>query len=139
MSRVTVVNDNPEFLELVRDVLEGDRYDATCIDGDRADAMDRIRESRPDVLMIDLRMGNDGYHGWDVAQAVRRDPGMERLPVLICSADPFALREIAQDLSGSRDVKCLTKPFSIDELTDAIDSLVASAQEPDQPQYEQSA
>ena len=139
MGRVTVVNDNPEFLELVRDVLEGDRYDAMCIDGDRADAMDRIRGSRPDVLMIDLRMGNDGHHGWDVAQAVRGDPGMEGLPVLICSADPFALREIEQDLSGSRDVKCLTKPFNIDQLTDAIDSLMAAAQERDQPHYEQTA
>lgn len=27
MARVTVVNDNPEFLELVRDILESDRYD----------------------------------------------------------------------------------------------------------------
>ena len=29
MARVTVVNDNPEFLALVHDILEDDRYEAT--------------------------------------------------------------------------------------------------------------
>ena len=29
MARVTVVNDNAEFLELVHDILEGDRYETT--------------------------------------------------------------------------------------------------------------
>ena len=40
MARITVVNDNPEFLDLVHDILEGDRYDTTLIDGDRPDALD---------------------------------------------------------------------------------------------------
>lgn len=127
MPRVTVVNDNPEFLALVRDILEDDRYEATTIDGDRADALDAIRASRPDLLMIDLRMGSDGMHGWDIAQQVRAEPDFDGLPVLICSADAPALNALEGNLEGDQHVASLIKPFSIDDLTAAIDGLLAEA------------
>lgn len=127
MARVTVVNDNPEFLDLVRDILEDDRYGATTIDGDRPDALDAIRASRPDLLMIDLRMGSDGLHGWDIAQQVRAEPDFDSLPVLICSADATALRALEADLEELQPVGTLIKPFSIDDLTAVIDELLAES------------
>ncbi len=127
MARVTVVNDNPEFLDLVHDILEDDRYETITIDGDRSDALDAIRASRPDLLMIDLRMGSDGLHGWDIAQQVRADSAFDGLPVLICSADVQALNELEGDLEGDSRVGRLIKPFSIDELIAAIDGLLAEA------------
>jgi two-component system aerobic respiration control sensor histidine kinase ArcB len=127
MARVTVVNDNPEFLDLVHDILEDDRYETITIDGDRPDALDAIRSSRPDLLMIDLRMGSDGLHGWDIAQQVRADSAFDGLPVLICSADVQALNELEGDLEGDSRVGRLIKPFSIDELIAAIDGLLAEA------------
>lgn len=127
MARVTVVNDNPEFLALVLEILEDDRYDTITIDGDRADALDAIRASRPDLLMIDLRMGAEGIHGWDIAQQVRAEPAFDGLPVLICSADAPALKALETDLAGMPHVDSLVKPFSIDELIAAIDSLLAES------------
>ena len=127
MARVTVVNDNPEFLALVRDILEDDRYEATTIDGDRPDALDAVRASRPDLLMIDLRMGSDGMHGWDIAQQVRAELDFDGLPVLICSADVVALKSLEADLDATQNVGTLIKPFSIDDLTAGIDDLLAEA------------
>ena len=127
MARVTVVNDNPEFLDLVHDILEDDRYDATKIDGDRPDAVEAIVESRPDVLMIDLRMGSEGMHGWDVAKRVRSDDRFDQLPILLCSADVRALREIGEELDDEHRIQCIEKPFSIDRLTTAIDELFGHA------------
>ena len=127
MPRVTVVNDNPEFLELVHDILEDDRYDPTTVDGDCADALDRIRASQPDLLMIDLRMGTDELHGWRIAQEVRADPNLSRVPIVVCSADVFALRELESELNGTRRTAALMKPFAVDELTDTIDRLLADA------------
>jgi CheY-like chemotaxis protein len=127
MPRVTVVNDNPEFLELVHDILEDDRYEATTVDGDRGDALDRIRASRPDLLMIDLRMGTNELHGWRIAQEVRADQDLNGLPILVCSADLFALRDLEAELNGTRQTAALMKPFSVDELTQTIDRLLADA------------
>jgi CheY-like chemotaxis protein len=127
MARITVVNDNPDFLELVREILEGDRYDTTTVDGDEPTAIDAVRASRPDLIMIDLRMGSDELHGWDIAQQVRRDPAMTHLPMLICSADLRALQELESELEQVHAVKTLVKPFPIDALTEAIDDLLRAS------------
>lgn len=125
MARITVVNDNPEFLDLVDAILEEDRFESTTIDGDRADALDAIIASRPDLLMIDLRMGSDELHGWDIAQQVRATPELNGLPILVCSADPRALQAIEDDLDPGHRVTTLVKPFGVDELIASIDALLA--------------
>jgi CheY-like chemotaxis protein len=124
-ARVTVVNDNEAFLELVRDILEDERYEVTTIDGDRSDALECIKASRPDVLMIDLRLGWDGMHGWDVAMDVRRELSLSGLPVLVCSADLQALDQVSERLAETQHVETLTKPFSIDRLAEGINRLLA--------------
>jgi len=126
IARVTVVNDNAEFLDLVHDILEGDRYETTQIDGDSPDALDAIRSSRPDLLMIDVRLGTEGDHGWEIAQEVRRDPQFEELPVLLCSGDTLALQELQSGLAETRRVATLAKPFTIDSLISTIDELLAN-------------
>jgi CheY-like chemotaxis protein len=127
MARVTVVNDTPDFLDLVHDILEGDRYETTLIDGDQDDAFERVRASRPDLLMIDLRLGGQGLSGWEIAQRVRGEPNLEGLPVIVCSADLQAMSELESDLAGTRHVATLPKPFEIEELTDTVDRLLAEA------------
>lgn len=125
MARITVVNDNPEFLDLVREILEDDRHDTTTLDGDRADALDAIRASDPDLLMIDLRMNAGILHGWEIAQTVRHDATLAGVPILVCSGDVQALHDIEDDLSHMHQLRTLVKPFGLDELTDAIDALLA--------------
>jgi CheY-like chemotaxis protein len=125
--RVTVVNDNPAFLELMRDILEDERYATTTIDGDLEGALERVVESRPDLVILDLRLGTDELHGWDIAQELRREPSLKGLPMIICSADVLALQALADDLAETKQVRTLPKPFAIAELTAAIDGLLAEA------------
>ena len=127
MTRITVVNDNADFLELMKEILEDERYECTTVDGDRADALDRIRESRPHLLMIDVRLGIDGAHGWDIAKQVRKGPEFHGLPILLCCSDPFAASELEGDLEATHDIETLSKPFSIDQLDAAIDRLLGDA------------
>ena len=108
--RITVVNDSPEFLELVRDILADEHYATTCIDGDDPNSLARVLESRPDLLIIDFRMG-PGDHGWEIAQQVRRTPSLEGLPVIVCSADVVALQTLAGDLAETKWVRTLPSRF----------------------------
>ena len=125
MARVTVVNDNPDFLELMREVLEDERYEATTIDGLREDVLDAVRGSRPELVILDVRLSSEGLLGWDLAQKIRRDREFEDLPVLLCSADLQALHDIEEELEGQRAVEVLPKPFGIDQLTGVVDRLLA--------------
>ena len=122
--RVTVVNDNPEFLALVGEILTSDRFVTTLVDGDRGDALEHIRQSKPDVLMIDLRLGTERLHGWDIAQAARRDPELAQLPILVCSADHKAMEGLGEQVATDKQVALLRKPFALDDLTQAIEGLL---------------
>lgn len=127
MTRITVVNDNPDFLELVRDILEDARYTTTTVDSDGEGAVERIRASRPELLVIDLRMGSDKLHGWTIVEAIRADAEFSGLPVLICSADLPALAAMTEIAERAGRTATLAKPFTIDELTAAIDGLLAES------------
>jgi CheY-like chemotaxis protein len=124
-THVVVVNDNPDFLDLMADLLRDERYPTTVIDGDRENAVDLIRAAVPNVLIIDLRLGRDELHGWQVLQEVRADPALKELPTLICSGDTQALAELADEMAEMRRVDSITKPFSIDELVSKLEGLMA--------------
>jgi CheY-like chemotaxis protein len=127
MARVTVVNDNPEFLALMGEVLEAERHVAFTIDGSDGGVVDRVGTSRPDLVILDLRMGSDGLAGWDLYQRVRGRPGAERLPMLLCSADLQALEEIRARIHSETAIGVLAKPFAIDELLAEVDRLLAAS------------
>lgn len=113
---IAVVNDSPEFLELMAELLQSENYAATVIDGDRDNAVDLVRAAEPDGLIIDLRQGDGQLHGLDVIREVRRDPDLSELPTLICTGDTRALAELADELASLRRVSVIEKPFNIDEL-----------------------
>ncbi|HET8571590.1 MAG TPA: response regulator [Candidatus Limnocylindria bacterium] len=127
MPRITVVNDNPDFLELVGEILTDERHTVTLIDGDRDDALVHVKESNPELLIIDLRMGSDELHGWHMAMQVRADDDLVSIPILVCSADQRALGEVGDKLETTHLVERLQKPFAIDELIAKIDELLAAA------------
>lgn len=127
MARITVVNDNAEFLDLMHDLLAGDRHETVLIDGDRPTAIQEIRASRPELLIIDIRLGVIGDHGWQIAKEVRTDPAHADLPILLCCSDPLALREMGDEIGATHRVETLPKPFSLDELTEKIDRLIGNA------------
>jgi CheY-like chemotaxis protein len=127
--RITVVNDNPEFLELMDALLEdGSGYDVTTIDGDLIQNVEPIRRSRPDLLIIDLRLRGDGLAGWDVLLAVRRDADLAQLPIILCSGDLQSLDEHAQAITDDPKVATLQKPFHIEELEALVQEYVGAAQ-----------
>lgn len=124
-THVVVVNDNPEFLDLMADLLHDEHYPTTVIDGDRENAVDLIRAAVPQVLIIDLRLGRDDLHGLDVLREVRRDPELSELPTLICTGDKEGLTSLASRLTEMRRVDTLLKPFSIKELMAKLEGLLA--------------
>lgn len=132
MARITVVNDNAEFLELIGEVLESEQHDATTIDGSRADPdiLDDVRASAPDVLIVDLRLGTETLRGWQLIERLRGEREFKSLPILVSSADLPALREAEAILERNRPIQVLAKPFGIDELTDSLDRLLADSIRP---------
>jgi CheY-like chemotaxis protein len=126
MTRLTVVNDNPDLLGVIGEILDGDRYVTTLIGSPQGDVVEQICRSEPDLLMIDLRHGNDPRHGWDIVQQLRRTSGCGTIPVILCSADFAALSELEPELEHVPGVAALKLPFGIDDLLQSIGKLIDS-------------
>lgn len=120
--RISVVNDNPDFLELMSAILAEDAgYEVTLFNGDKT-SIDELAESRPDLIIVDLILG--GASGWELVVLSRADDRLSGVPIIICSADVIALRDRAEELERVGSLHVLAKPFSIDEVTELVDRLV---------------
>jgi len=83
-------------------------------------AIDRVRETRPDIVLADILM--PGRNGYEVCSAIKSDTKLADIPVvlLVGSFEPFDEEEAAR-------VKCdayLTKPLDTSELIQVVRHLV---------------
>lgn len=124
--RITVINDNPDFLELMAAILDEDAgYDVTVFSGDSTTIAD-IAAADPALIIVDLLLG--GASGWEIVTLARADERLARVPIVICSADVIALRDRAAELEHIGNVYVLAKPFGIDEVTSLAERLIGRGQ-----------
>ena len=120
--RISVVNDNADFLELMSAILDEDAvYDVTLFDGEKT-AIAELVDSQPDLVIVDLVLG--GASGWEIVTLTRAEPKLADVPIIICSADVTALRERTNELERIGNVHVLEKPFSLDEITAVVERLI---------------
>jgi DNA-binding response OmpR family regulator len=120
--RISVVNDNPDFLELMSAILDEDAgFQVQLFDGQTA-TVGELAASAPDLLIIDLLLG--GVSGWELVVLARADERLSSVPVIVCSADLAELRNRATELERIGDVHILEKPFGVDEVTELVERLI---------------
>jgi CheY-like chemotaxis protein len=120
--RISVVNDNEDFLELMSAILDEDAgYDVTLFDGERT-SIAQLAESAPDLVIVDLLLG--GASGWELVTLCRADERLAGTPIVVCSADVASLREREDELAHVANLHVLPKPFSIDQVTELVEQLV---------------
>jgi CheY-like chemotaxis protein len=123
--RITVLNDNAEFLELMSAILDDDAgYDVATF-SEATTSVDDLVESRPDLVIVDLLLA--GASGWEIVALSRADERLTDVPIIVCSADVASLRERASELERVGNVHVLVKPFGIDELTEIVERLIGRA------------
>lgn len=117
---VVVINDSPELLELAEFLLRDQDFDVkVALMGARA--LDLIRTTMPDLVILDVRLPD--VSGWDILQALKLDMRTASIPVLVCSAAVQELRELEGRLANM-GVDVLIKPFAIDTLLARVSALV---------------
>lgn len=131
--RIVVVNDSPEFLDTVREILADAGYEVTAHHGDDLTA-DAIAALRPDLVIIDLVLRRRSLldqlaAGWDLLVLIRSHPELASVPIVVCSADTRQLRQRERELQQIAATYVLPKPFSIDQLESVVRSALDARQE----------
>jgi two-component system response regulator (stage 0 sporulation protein F) len=95
MRKILVIDDDQGVRMLYADELADEGYEVVTY-GDGSRLIEFIKKERPDVVVMDIRLGK--YDGLDLLQDVRNT--FDRLPVIICTAYPsfrHDLKSVAAD------------------------------------------
>jgi two-component system, OmpR family, KDP operon response regulator KdpE len=108
MSRVLVVDDEPQIVRALRINLRARSYDvSTAANG--AEALDVAAKHPPDLVLLDL--GLPGVDGLDVIRGLR---GWTSVPIIVLSGRADSTDKVEALDAGADDY--VTKPFGMEEL-----------------------
>mgnify|MGYP006147781297 CR=1 FL=1 len=118
MSRhAMLIEDEPNIAEAIRFLLGRDGWQVTTL-GDGGAAEARVRETRPDLLILDLML--PGMDGLSFCQRLRTDAGITT-PVLMLTARDTLDDKLKGFAAGADDY--LVKPFALQELHARLQAL----------------
>jgi two-component system phosphate regulon response regulator PhoB len=109
--RILVVEDEPDLLELVRFNLDQAGFKVETSDSGE-DGLAALRRAPPDLLILDLMLPD--LSGEDVCRAVRADPRLAQMPIIMLTAKSEEVDRVVGFELGADDY--VTKPFSPREL-----------------------
>jgi CheY-like chemotaxis protein len=113
MRNILVVDDDPGVLQTVTDILSYDGYRVIPA-AHGAEALQAMRRTRPDVVLLDLMM--PVMDGWTFARACRSDPTFAEVPIIVMSAAHDS--EAAARTLGAQGH--ISKPFDLLHLLDTV-------------------
>jgi AmiR/NasT family two-component response regulator len=120
--RVVIAEDETIIRRDLKEILEEEGYEVVGETGRGDEAVDHVRQTEPDLAILDIRMpGMDGL-------AVAREIARERLAgVLILTA--FSQRNLIAEATEAGVLNYLVKPFQRSELVPKIEVALARFKE----------
>jgi two-component system cell cycle response regulator len=111
-TRILLVDNSPVNHDLMRSIVEPFGYEIVSAKS-VADGLERARQAPPDLILSDLHLPEAS--GYDLLQAVRKDPKLRALPFIFISSTSWSEREVADGLSRGADA-FLSRPVDPQEV-----------------------
>jgi CheY-like chemotaxis protein len=84
MAKILVVDDDPEFVEITRIILEASGYEvASASNGE--EALRAMRQARPHLVLLDVMMSTV-LDGLNVSHEMQTDPDLRGISVIMVSS-----------------------------------------------------
>lgn len=116
-TRIMVVNDTQEILELFREILTDEGYEVFLYSYGIQDLAE-VERINPDLIILDHMIGGEPV-GWQMLQKLKLRRATAQIPVVVCTAAVKAVQEM-EGYMKSKNVGLVLKPFDIDDLLAAI-------------------
>ena len=123
MTRLLVVDDEPQILRALRINLHARQYDVVTAGTGRG-ALDAATEAHPDLVILDL-----GLPDMDGVEVIRSLRNWTQVPIVILSGRLNSAAKVDALDAGADDY--VTKPFSVEELVARIRAVARRATEPE--------
>jgi len=116
MTKIMIVDDEPDLLEVVKLILESDNYQVVTA-GSGQEALDKIEKEMPDLVLLDIIMPK--MDGWEVFSRIKSNPKTHEIPVIMLTAKDQRIDKLI-GLHVVRVDDYITKPFGRSELLERI-------------------
>jgi len=117
--KILIADDNENIREALSYLLEDEGY-KLWLAKDGADALKKVREVRPDVLLLDIMMPE--INGYDVCRTIKNDPDLKKTYIIMLTAKgQVAEQERGKEVGADEYV---VKPFSPMEILTKIKNIL---------------
>ncbi|MBM0104831.1 response regulator [Steroidobacter sp. S1-65] len=120
--RVLLADDNPDMREYVRRLLQANGYVVEAVENGQK-ALDAAHVAKPDLVLTDVMMPQ--LDGFGLLRAIRQDPMLAGVPVVLLSARAGEEAKIEGLDAGADDY--MVKPFAARELLARVNSNIQMA------------
>jgi len=113
--KILIADDNENIRQALAYLLEDEGY-SLQIAKNGADALKKVREFRPDVLLLDVMMPE--INGYDVCRTIKNDHDLKKTTVIMLTARGQVVdQELGKEVGADEYV---VKPFSPVDLLSMI-------------------
>jgi CheY-like chemotaxis protein len=115
MAKILVVDDDPDFVDITRMILEKHDYDVMAA-ASGAEALAIMRREKPDLVLLDVMMSAT-LEGVDISKEMEADPNLSDVPIVMISS--IATSEYASEFPDSERIPIdawISKPIQPEVL-----------------------
>jgi len=124
--KILIIDDDPDITEAMRVVLENKGYQVDSAK-DATEGMDRIKQSRPDLIILDVMM-NTFQEGFTFSRELKHNPDYKDIPILMLTAvkakTGLDFKPAAGDETWLPVEEFLDKPVKPDVLLEKVAALL---------------
>lgn len=117
--KILIVEDNSDLSQLLAFYLSDAGYEISRA-GNSAQGISKALAERPDLIITDLYLPD--MNAVDATVILKQDPATSDIPILVLTA--MTVGEWKTKALKAGVAKCLIKPISPPELTDAVRKLI---------------
>ena len=117
--KIIIVEDQPAVADLLEEMLSLDEYQVRKIHSSGG-ALSVIRVEKPDLILLDIMMPD--VNGLEVLRFMRREPELQKTPVVIVSAKTLPA-DIRTGLEAGANAY-LTKPVDVAKLRQTVAGVI---------------
>ena len=118
VQKILLVDDSKTELHFLSELLTKRGYSVRTAEGGE-EAMRRLEEDKPDLILMDVVM--PGQNGFQLTRAITRDPLYADVPIIMCTSKNQETDRVWGMRQGARGY--ITKPVDPAELQAKIDGL----------------
>jgi DNA-binding response OmpR family regulator len=111
--RIMLVDDDPDIVEMLGGLLEGEKYQVLYAYGGE-ECLEKLAFEAEDVDLLVLDLMLPDIDGYEVCRRLRQDPRFASLSIIMLTGRRETVEKIAGLKVGADDY--LTKPFDTHEL-----------------------